>query len=95
MSREDILALSGTRMSIGLSSIIGVTIGQFQNGIMVKLITGGTLEIGGASLLWGQGWPFTASSETIGFNGSGTFYLCASGATCTVALLKGLSTPDY
>lgn len=89
MSRSsDISTFVSKRITVGLSSIVGVTVIPNQVYQVVKQLSGGTLEIGGATLSWGIGYPFTAS-EIRDVNNSGTFYLCANGATCIAAVLSG------
>lgn len=56
----------------------------------VKWYTGGSLEIGGATLTWGQGW-LIQSGEVVNWNNAGSFYLAASGATATCMILEGFS----
>lgn len=87
-SQDEVFDLNAIRLNIGLSAIIGITIVANQTAIAIKSFSGGSCEIGGASLTWGQGWLL---QETISLAGRGTFYLAASGSTATVMILKGLS----
>lgn len=87
-SQDEIFDLNAVRINVGLSSIIGITIIANQAAIAVKYFSGGSCEIGGASLTWGQGWLL---QETVCMAGRGTFYLAAAGSTAVVMVLKGLS----
>ena len=86
--RDDVIALDGFRLSVGLSTIVGVTVTANQNAMIFKRFSGGTLEVGGASLTWGQGY-IVGTNEIINVNSTGTFYLAATGATVTVMFLRG------
>jgi len=72
---------------VGLSSIIGLSLIAGQNSILVKYITGGSLEIGGATLTWGKG--YLMDTGALGFNSVGSLYFAATGATVTVHYIKG------
>lgn len=88
---DDIHALESRRVTVGLSSIIGVTAIAGQIGQIIKLFSGGTLEIGvTAGGGWGQGYVMSAG-EVIPMDNVGTFYLAASGATCVAMLLNAKS----
>ena len=89
--RDEISTPIGQRFFVGLSSIIQITGKPGQNCVIVKGISFTTLEIGGATLSWGIGYPF-AAGEALSFNGMGSFYLAATGSTAVVALFIGRST---
>jgi len=89
-NRDDVYTPFASRITVGLSSILQITPIAGQNCLVLKGISISTLEIGGASLTWGQGYPLS-SGEALSWNGSGSFYLAASGATATVALFRGRS----
>ena len=89
--RDDVSTPIGQRFFIGLSSIIQIEPSPGQNCIVVKGVTFSTLEIGGATLSWGIGYPF-AAGEALSFNGMGSFYLAATGSTAIVAIFRGRST---
>lgn len=88
--RDDIFTPVGERVFVGLSSVIQVTPLPGQNGVVIKGITLTTLEIGSATLSWGNGYPI-AAGEALSFNGCGSFYLVATGVTASVALFRGRS----
>jgi len=91
MGREqDIHALRASRHDIGLSTITGVTVLPGQIGVVIKNFTGGSLEIGGTGLTWGEGYLMGAG-EAVSIDSAGTFFLAATGATVTAMVLKGLS----
>lgn len=57
----------------------------------MKLVTGGTLEIvsGNTASPWGLGY-YLSATEVVSFGQyTGTIFLCSSGATSTVAILRG------
>lgn len=87
---NDIYGVIGKRLHIGVSAIIGITIVPGQNSQLIKYFTGGSLEIGGATLTWGIGYLF-GGNEAVALDVRGTYYLCATGATATVMLLGGKS----
>lgn len=87
-SQDEIFDLNAVRLTVGLSTIVGVTVLATQTAIAVKYFSGGSCEIGGASLTWGQGWLL---QETVCMSGRGTFYLAAQGSPAVVMILKGLS----
>lgn len=92
MAREaDIHSFEGQRVTIGLSSIIGITLTAGQVATLVKYLSGGTLEFGGASLSWGQGYVVSAN-EAVAADSSGTLYACATGSTVVVCILRGKSS---
>ena len=85
-------------MVIGLSTIVGVTAIPFQSSVILKILSGNSLEIGGtfcrsngatAAFTWTKGY-LLGTSEVLSFNCTGTFYLAATGATVTVHMLRGL-----
>lgn len=90
-NRNDIYAVDGYLVTVGLSQVLGITITGGVNSSIIKHFAGGTLEIGGSTLTWGQGYPFSVG-EAISFNRSCTVYLAATGATVTVAVLDGKSS---
>lgn len=89
--RDDITTPLGQRFFVGLSSIIEIAATAGQNCVCIKGITISSLEIGGFTLSWGIGYPLSGG-EALNFNGMGSFYLAASGATATVAIFRGRST---
>lgn len=88
--RDDVSTPLGQRFFIGLSSIIQINATPGQNVLVIKGITFSTLEIGGVTLTWGIGYPFTAG-EALSFNSDGTIYLAATGMTAQIALFRGRS----
>lgn len=93
MSRDDVFGSWSKRYAVGLSAALPIAPISGQNAVSIKLISGGTLEVGGSSAV-GQSWGdmyFVSAGEILSFNMSGTFYLWASAATCTVAIIRGRS----
>lgn len=90
--RRDIFGLEGFRVSVGLSSVIGVTIVPGQIATVVKYFTGGTLELvnGLTPSPWGMGYVF-GSTEALAIDQSTTAYFAATGATVTVMMVRGRS----
>lgn len=92
--------LSSAQLQVGLSTIIGLTGVPGQCGIYVRLTnaSGSTLEIGGASLTWGQGFQMPDSSNVttsqVFFPIRGTVYFCATGATANVSVARLITNPD-
>lgn len=84
----DLVAFEGKRINVGLSAIIGITVTSSQAGAVFKYISGGTCEIGGATLAAGIGYVL-ASGEAVSLNARGTFYVTASGATAVCMLFRG------
>lgn len=92
---DDIFSLVGQKHTIGLSSIVGISVIPGVVSVLVQYGTGGSLEIGGATLTWGQGFLFKVD-QGISLDNAGTFYLAATGATVTAYTLRGRSAgiPD-
>ena len=86
--RDELFGFEGKRIEIGLSSIIGVTVVAGQAAAILKYFSGGSLEIGGLSLTWGQGYIMD-TKEVVSFQTSGTFFLAATGATVTCMMFRG------
>jgi len=92
--------LSSKRFAVGLSTIIGLTGIPGQCGLYVRLTnaSGSTLEIGGASLTWGQGFQMPDSSNVttsqVFFPVKGTVYFVATGATANVTVTRLVTNPD-
>lgn len=91
MFNDDIQSLVARRYTLGTSTILGITAIAGQNSVLLRQISGGTLEIGGASLFYGQGYLLDSSKE-YSWPSIGTFYLCSSGATSIVSVLHGRSS---
>lgn len=96
MAREPIGGgLNGFIQAIGLSTITGITGLPGQLAMSFRVLSGGTLEIGGASLTWGQGCVLSNSAAVVyPFNVSGTFYVAATGSTVLVCGVRTISTPE-
>lgn len=88
MARDDVYSLQNIRLSVGLSTIIGISTLPYSNAVVIQQVSGSTLEIGGASLTWGQGFIYPGTP--ISFNCAGSFYLAATGSTAIVNCLFGL-----
>jgi hypothetical protein len=93
--RDEIFSIIPERFTVGLSSIVGVTAFGGQNSVMLRYISGGSLEIGGTyaaasgattPFTWGKG--YLVSSNEIAFNQMGTFYMAATGSTTVVHVLR-------
>ena len=98
-TQSEVLAAGATLFYVGLSALIKVAPAPFTFGMYLKNVAGGgTLELapipngyslsGSGCTGWGGGYPI-AAGETIALDGPATFYLAASGATMTVALVMG------
>lgn len=91
MSRsEDIKSLYGEVMSMaaGATMLLAPQAGQLA--ISIKLLAGGTLFCGGIS---STNYPLSAN-EIVAIGASGRMWLAAAGATCTFAMLRGLTVPE-
>lgn len=92
MSRQtDIHQMLGRRISVGLSTIIGVTVVAGQLAQAIKYFSGGSLEIGCTS---GGGWGtayLMGTSEVVNVDNAGTFYLAATGATAIAHMITAKS----
>lgn len=94
MSRETVYAFSTEQLVVGTgtSQAIGVTTYGGQNAIQFKILSGGTLWVGGEaglSAAVGGSCYLVTSGEVLSANMSGRFYLYASGATTTVCIIRG------
>lgn len=91
MSRsEDVKGNLSERVVLAPNAAYPVPAVAGQLAVSIKLLAGGTLEIGGQSQTIGTMYPISAN-EVVSQNNSGTFYLYASSATVTFALLRGRS----
>lgn len=91
MAREDdIHGITCGVLTIGLSTIVGITVIPGQIAVSLKYGAGGSLEIGGASLTWGAGYLF-GTAEVKDFNSAATFYVAAKGATVTAYIMRGMA----
>lgn len=91
--RKYIAAFVPERLAVGLSTIVGVTVLAGQVSVSMEMLSGQTLEIvaaPGASVGWGQGFPFPTNA-IMSFDSIGTMWLAASGATALVVVLRGRS----
>lgn len=93
MTQDDIFVVGATRVAVGLSTIVKLSPGEYQHSYTIKILAGsGTLELvrgssaGGVG--WGTGYPL-GTSEVLNLGGPATYYLAASAATMTVAVLIG------
>lgn len=86
--------IAGFRLAVGLSSVFGLTGLPGQIGIYVQYLAGGSLEIGGASLTWGQGCVMPTLVAPAIINTAGTIYLVASGATAIATGYRLMSNPE-
>ena len=93
MSRDDVFGSWSKRYTLNPGTILKVPAISGQNAVSVKLVSGGTLEIGGSTLT-GQTFGdmyYVSANEVVSFNMSGAFYLWSSGATCIAAVLRARS----
>jgi hypothetical protein len=100
---SDIANLLPERIIVGPSAIVGVTAFVHQSFVNIKILSGGSLEIGGTYALssgattaftWGNGYLLGAT-EILGFNATGNFFLAATGATVTVFVLRQQGPGGY
>lgn len=84
------------RIAVGLSTIVGVTAWPGQVSVLMKIVSGSSLEIGGTYCLdgsgattaftWGKGYLISTTEAR--YNMIGQFYLAATGATVVVEVLR-------
>lgn len=100
MGQMDIRAMGGTQIIVGLSAIIKVVPEAYTYAENIKIKAGsGTLEIvskpialtGSSAAGWGLGYPI-GTSEVISIGGPAVYYLAATGATMTLAVLNGYTS---
>lgn len=97
MAQDQLTVVSSTQIPIGLSSIIRLSPSPYQQADNFKVLAGsGTLEIvpvpvalsGTSCTGWGLGYPI-GLGEIISIGSPAVFYLAATGATMSIALLVG------
>lgn len=97
--QSKVFAVGATRVNIGLSAIIKVSPAAYCGSLSFKMISsGGTLEIvplpialtGSSASGWGMGYP-VGGTEAVNVPGPAAFYLAATGATATIAVMLGHS----
>lgn len=87
MADKDIVSyLGATQIFVGLSSMTQVLPISNVTDTTIRLISGGTLFVGGTGITWGGAFLLGAS-QMITWKGSPEFYMAAAGATTTVHLL--------
>lgn len=95
-SSDRVFDLKCDEVAVGLSTIIGLTGAPYQNSIMVKYLSGGTLRIGGSAnyagtaFTWNQGY-LVGTSEVVTIEGAGKVNLAATGATVVVEVIRSLT----
>lgn len=103
MTQNDIQGIGATRFAVGLSQVLRISPSAYQYAETIKIIAGGgTLEVVAiqfsgtstlvsSSLAWGTGYPL-GSNEVFNVGGAATFYLAATGATMTAAMILGYTS---
>lgn len=95
--QDQLTVVSATQVIIGLSSVIRLSPTSYQSADCFKVIAGGgTLEVvpvplalsGSSCIGWGRGYPL-GLSEVVALGSPAVFYLAASGATMTIAIMVG------
>lgn len=84
---NDIFGINWRRVAFGVTtSSYGITMQPGQVAVALKLISGGTLELvhGATPAPTGLGWPL--GNEVLSMDLRHNFYVCASGATCVLAI---------
>lgn len=103
---REIRELGATLIVVGLSALVRVTPSAYGYTELLKIAAGsGTLEIvtpiysgssailsGSSAVRQGTGYPI-GTSEAVAVGGPASFYLAATGATMTAALMVGFSAP--
>lgn len=94
MWNNDVKGITAQRVIVGVSQILGVTVVAGQISSTIGYLSGGSLEVGGASLTWGKGWLMGSTTTPQGLLpdlSAGTYYLAATGATVTCQIITKLS----
>lgn len=95
MAREEIgESISSFQQTIGLSSIVGLTLIPGQMSVYIRRISGGTIEIGGASLTWGAGYALQTAAESV-FPITNTMYVAVTGSTGVISVTRQLSSAAF
>ena len=91
-SSDRATSVVGSKIHVGLSSIIGFTVQPGEIARQVAVFSGGTLEIGmTAGQLWGTGYHLPLA-EIFKVDGPAMFYMAAAGATVVVKALQFYNT---
>lgn len=90
MFQDSLFSVFGQRLSMAIGDVVGLTSIAGQQAITIKLLSGGTLEIGGQSQTAGQLYPLSAG-EIMNMNFAGKFWLYCTGAPVTIGILMGKS----
>jgi hypothetical protein len=88
MRQTDIYSCTSERITIAPTAVVGLTAQPGQSALTYKLLSGGTLEIGGQSQAVGSMYP-VSGNEIMNLAAGGKIWLYASGATCVVAVFRG------
>ena len=102
---SDVERLLPEILVLGLSQIYAIPPASNQSAAILKILSGGSLEIGGTYAMTGGGlsggigsttaftWTkgyLIGNSEVLNFNCIGKFYLAATGSTVTVSMIREL-----
>ncbi len=87
---DNAYGITTTQITIGATTVVGITAGVYCNGYIVNLLSGGTVAILGVSTASIIGYPLGTVPVMIG--GPIAFYLQESaGVTSKVAIVKTLT----
>lgn len=89
---QNITSLIGQVVTIGGSSIVGITVMPGEISLFVQYLSGGTIWVGGSTLSIGTGYLWDVSNiKALSFEDfSGTVYMIA-GVTAQISVLYGRS----
>lgn len=82
--------LSAEMFTVGLSQIFGITQVPGQLEMYIRRVDGGSCEIGGPSLTWGNGF-LLQPNVPFSITNAGPTYVAATSATTTISILRTLS----
>ena len=97
MAQDNVTTLGATQIPIGLSQVIRIQPTPFQISTVVKIGSGGSLELvpiqlSGSSTAagnaWGKGYLF-GTTEAFGWVGGAAAYFAATGATVVAHVVCG------
>lgn len=95
-SSDRIFNVVADKVTVGLSGAISLTGMPSQSALLIKYVSGGSLEVGGltnyagATFSWGNGY-LMGTSEALSLNCGGNVYLRATGATAICGVIRTIT----
>lgn len=87
-------SISSFVVTVGLSTVVGLSLVPGQVELRVRRLDGSTLEIGGASVQIGNGFMLQTLAESV-FHVTGQLYAVAGGTQSILAVTRVISNRSF